>query len=275
MRPIPKALTQSLFLALGLALIAPAVAEARYLDPWTRQPLMVEPHERAQQRAQPRTRQQVQRQAQPRAQQRAHPVARSWALPWFQPRHRQQARLVTPPRAPQRAQPSAPQQVQPRVPRDWTIPPEFRRQEIAFAVDEEPGTIIIDTTAKFLYYVLPGERAVRYGIGVGREGFGWTGTTNVGRKAEWPTWTPPASMIKREPWLVKYAGGMPGGPNNPLGARAIYLHQDGRDTLYRIHGTNEPWTIGRAMSSGCFRMLNEDVIDLYERVRVGAKVIVR
>jgi lipoprotein-anchoring transpeptidase ErfK/SrfK len=266
MRPVPKLLARALFLALGLSLLVPAAAEARYLDPWTGQPLMSD--RQAQRQAQPR----AQRQAQPRTQQRrAHPVARSWALPWFQPRYQQQARLAAPPRA----QPPAPQRTQPQPPRDWTIPSEFRRQVVDFETSEEPGTIIIDTGSKFLSHVMEGGKAMRYGIGVGRDGFGWTGVTRVGRKAEWPTWTPPQSMINREPWLVKYASGMPGGPNNPLGARAIYLYEGGRDTLYRIHGTNEPWTIGRAMSSGCFRMVNEDVKHLYENVEAGAKVIVR
>ena len=117
--------------------------------------------------------------------------------------------------------------------------------------------------------------AVRYGVGVGREGFGWSGTVRVGAMAEWPTWTPPAEMIQRRPELVTYAEtGMAGGPDNPLGARAMYLFDGGRDTMYRIHGTNEPWSIGQNVSSGCIRMLNEDVSDLYSMVQVGAKVIV-
>lgn len=116
--------------------------------------------------------------------------------------------------------------------------------------------------------------AMRYGVGVGREGFAWAGRARIRRKAEWPKWTPPAEMIKRRPDLAKYRNGMPGGPDNPLGARALYLYQGSRDTLYRIHGTNEPWTIGQAMSSGCIRLLNDDVKDLYNRVGLGTRVVV-
>lgn len=154
------------------------------------------------------------------------------------------------------------------------VPADFRRQVVNFRTAEKPGTIIIDGNRHFLYLVLPGFQAIRYGIGVGREGFGWAGIVNVGRKVEWPTWTPPAEMIARDPKAAKYAGGMPGGPDNPLGARALYLFEGNRDTIYRIHGTTEPWSIGLDISSGCIRMNNEDVIDLYNRVEVGAKVIV-
>ena len=147
------------------------------------------------------------------------------------------------------------------------IPPRYMRQEVAFETDEPPGTIAIDTASHFLYLVLPGDRAVRYRIGWAREGFEWAGTERVTRKAEWPSWSPPAEMLLRQPELPAY---MPGGPNNPLGARALYLGS----TLYRIHGTSEPWTIGQNDSSGCIRLLNEDVIDLYERVKKGAKVVV-
>jgi lipoprotein-anchoring transpeptidase ErfK/SrfK len=151
--------------------------------------------------------------------------------------------------------------------RSRTIPAEYRRQLVSVETREVPGTIIIDANKRFLYLVQPNGEAIRYGIGVGREGFGWSGTERVTRKAEWPGWTPPAEMRARQPGLPTY---MPGGPDNPLGARALYLG----NTLYRIHGSNEPWTIGHAVSSGCFRMTNEDVTDLYDRVRVGAKVIV-
>ena len=153
-------------------------------------------------------------------------------------------------------------------------PEQFQRQIVKFRTAEKPGTIVIDADKHFLYYVLPDFQAIRYGIGVGREGFGWAGVVDVGRKTEWPTWTPPAEMIERDPRLAEYANGMPGGPDNPLGARAIYLYENGRDTIYRIHGTSEPWSIGLSVSSGCIRMVNEDVIDLYERVEKGAKVIV-
>jgi lipoprotein-anchoring transpeptidase ErfK/SrfK len=153
-------------------------------------------------------------------------------------------------------------------------PEQFQRQIVKFRTAEKPGTIVIDADRHFLYYVLPDFQAIRYGIGVGRDGFGWAGVVDVGRKTEWPTWTPPAEMIERDPRLAEYANGMPGGPENPLGARAIYLYEGGRDTIYRIHGTSEPWSIGLSVSSGCIRMVNEDVIDLYERVEIGAKVIV-
>jgi lipoprotein-anchoring transpeptidase ErfK/SrfK len=147
--------------------------------------------------------------------------------------------------------------------------------EITDPTGEEPGTIVVDTTEKFLYFVLPNKKAIRYGVATGDEAFGWTGTAVMQRKAEWPRWTPPAEMIARWPHLAPRAGGMEGGPDNPLGARALYLYQNGKDTLYRIHGTNEPETIGRSASSGCIRMRNIDAIDLYNRAAVGGKVIVR
>lgn len=153
-------------------------------------------------------------------------------------------------------------------------PEDFRRQVVRFRTAEKPGTIIIDGDRHFLYFVLPDFQAIRYGIGVGRDGFGWAGIVNVGRKQEWPTWTPPAEMVARDPDSAKWANGMPGGPDNPLGARAMYLYEGNRDSIYRIHGTNQPWSIGLNISSGCIRMNNDDVTDLYSRVEVGAKVIV-
>jgi len=148
---------------------------------------------------------------------------------------------------------------------------------VDYTTDEKPGTIIINTRRRYLYLVLGNGKAKRYGIGVGRAGFQWSGEAHVGRKQEWPDWHPPKEMIERE-WK-KYKRKLPekmkGGPDNPLGARAMYLFQGNRDTLYRIHGTNAPWSIGRAVSSGCIRLRNEDVIDLYKRVKVGAKVIVK
>ena len=147
------------------------------------------------------------------------------------------------------------------------MPERLKRAIVAFDTHEAPGTIVIDTGNTYLYYVLGQGRAVRYGVGVGREGFTWSGVQNITRKAEWPDWTPPSEMIARQPYLPRY---MAGGPGNPLGARAMYLGS----TLYRIHGTNQPWTIGGAVSSGCIRMRNEDVTDLYERVGVGTKVVV-
>jgi lipoprotein-anchoring transpeptidase ErfK/SrfK len=147
------------------------------------------------------------------------------------------------------------------------MPARLKRQVVNYATREAPGTIIIDTPNTYLYYVLGGGQAIRYGIGVGREGFTWSGVQTVTKKAEWPDWTPPAEMIARQPYLPRY---MAGGPGNPLGARAMYLG----GTIYRIHGTNAPHTIGTRVSSGCLRLTNEDVTDLYSRVHVGTKVIV-
>ena len=155
------------------------------------------------------------------------------------------------------------------------IKPELRRTEVEYSTTQAAGTIVVDTPARRLYFILGGGRAIRYGIGVGRAGLALRGNAYVGRKAEWPTWTPTANMIRRDPDKnLKYAGGLEGGLNNPLGARAIYLYRGGNDTMFRIHGTNQPNSIGLAVSSGCVRMLNHDVIDLYGRVGVGAKVFV-
>jgi lipoprotein-anchoring transpeptidase ErfK/SrfK len=145
--------------------------------------------------------------------------------------------------------------------------PQFQRQEVEYSGPQAPGTLVVDTPDKFLFLVEPHGKALRYGIGVGRPGFTWSGVKRISRKAEWPDWTPPAQMVLRRPDLPRH---MAGGPENPLGARALYLGS----SLYRIHGTNEPSTIGHNVSSGCIRMMNEDVIDLYNRVPVGAKVIV-
>jgi len=162
----------------------------------------------------------------------------------------------------------------PAMPLD-KIKPELRRTEVAYETSQKPGTVVIDTPARRLYYVLGDGKAVRYAISVGREGRELRGSAYVGRKAEWPSWTPTANMIRRDPEKNrKFAGGVPGGPNNPLGARAMYLYRGGGDTHFRIHGTNQPNSIGYAMSSGCIRMLNHDVIDLYSRVSVGTKVLV-
>lgn len=140
----------------------------------------------------------------------------------------------------------------------------------------KPGTIIVDTKRHYLYLQLRGGRARRYGIGVGKSGLAFKGNASIGRKAEWPSWTPTKNMIRREPAkYAKFAGGVPGGPNNPLGSRALYLYKNGRDTLYRIHGTTQPSSIGRSVSNGCIRMLNAHVEDLYERVSTGSEVVVR
>lgn len=156
----------------------------------------------------------------------------------------------------------------------WQVDPEFERYEVEYRTTETPGTIVVDTAARHLYFVMHGGKAIRYGVAVGDEAFGWNGVATIAHKAEWPRWTPPAEMIRRWPHLAPRAGGMAGGPDNPLGARALYLYQNGRDTLYRIHGTNEPESIGRRASSGCIRMRNIDAIDLYNRVTVGARVVV-
>ena len=152
------------------------------------------------------------------------------------------------------------------------IPPEFRRQDVAYGGREPVGSLVIDKAGRHLFHVTAPGRAVRYGVAVGREGAQWRGEAVVGRRARWPSWTPTANMRRRNPSLPVT---MAGGPQNPLGARALYLYQNGRDTLYRIHGTNEPWSIGKAASSGCIRMLNEDVFELFGSVPNGTRVFVR
>ena len=147
------------------------------------------------------------------------------------------------------------------------LPPNLRRQEVNFVTKEPPGTIVVDTPNYYLYYVLGNNRAIRYGVRVGRDGFTWTGMQKITRKAEWPDWHPPTEMIERQPYLPRF---MAGGPGNPLGARAMYLGS----TVYRIHGTNQPSTIGKSVSSGCIGMINEDVSDLFERAKVGTRVVV-
>ncbi|MGG2476689.1 L,D-transpeptidase [Rhizobium sp. BR5] len=154
------------------------------------------------------------------------------------------------------------------------VKPELRRQEVAYDTAHPAGTVVVDTPARRLYYVLGDGRAMRYGVGVGRQGLALKGDAYIGRKSEWPSWTPTANMMRRDPRNLKFAGGMPGGPNNPLGARALYLYRGGNDTMFRLHGTNQPQSIGHAMSSGCIRMLNHDIIDLYSRIPVGSKVVV-
>src|SRR3954462_8668757 len=150
----------------------------------------------------------------------------------------------------------------------YQLEPEWRKQVVYFRTTEAPGTIIVVTAERHLYLVQGSGRAIRYGIGVGRDGFQWQGLVNITRKAEWPDWTPPPEMIQRQPYLPRF---MAGGPGNPLGARAMYLGTP----VYRIHGTNRPDTIGTAVSSGCFRLVNADVADLYERVPVGTRVVIR
>jgi lipoprotein-anchoring transpeptidase ErfK/SrfK len=180
------------------------------------------------------------------------------------------SRSMAPPRPPSSIEASAaPYSAQPeaREPVRAAMDPKFLKQVVVYPGNEKPGTIVIDTPNRFLYLVQDNGMAVRYGIGVGRPGFTWAGEKAISAKKEWPDWTPPPEMLARQPDLPSW---MAGGPSNPLGARAMYLGS----SLYRIHGSNEPWTIGQAVSSGCIRMRNEDVIDLYERVKVGTKVVV-
>lgn len=151
----------------------------------------------------------------------------------------------------------------------------YDRKQVKYQTSEKPGTVIVDTNTKHLYFVVDQNNAIRYGVAVGKQGFAWSGTSTIKRKVEWPTWYPPKAMIKRKPSLKKWANGQPGGPKNPLGAAALYLFQGKKDTLYRIHGTNAPSSIGTAASSGCIRMRNEDIQHLYSKVNNGTKVIVR
>ncbi|MEP6828678.1 MAG: L,D-transpeptidase [Aestuariivirga sp.] len=155
---------------------------------------------------------------------------------------------------------------------EQNLPAQFRRQQVTIGVNNPANFIIVDPQNRQLYYMLGGDQALRYGVGVGREGFAWSGRAVIGLKRKWPRWLPPESMVERDANALKWANGMPGGPENPLGARALYLYANGVDTLYRIHGTNDPSSIGKAMSSGCIRMLNEDVVDLYERAPKGTPV---
>ncbi|WP_434058443.1 L,D-transpeptidase [Coralliovum pocilloporae] len=157
------------------------------------------------------------------------------------------------------------------------LKPQLRRRRIRYETDERPGSLVVDTSSFYLYLVERNGTAMRYGVGLGRQGFEWSGRANVAWKRPWPTWTPPDEMIARRPELEKYSirnGGMPPGLRNPLGARALYIFQNGVDTLYRLHGTNEPHSIGKAVSSGCVRLVNQDVIDLYNRVKPGARILV-
>lgn len=155
------------------------------------------------------------------------------------------------------------------------IRPGYRRQLTNYTTTERPGTIVVDTTHRYLYLVAEDGKAMRYGVGIGRDGFTWSGRGEIRLKREWPTWTPPSEMIVRQPELEPYRKGMAPGLDNPLGARALYIFQDGRDTLYRVHGTSDPATIGLAVSSGCVRLINQDVVDLYNRVAVGSAIVVQ
>jgi lipoprotein-anchoring transpeptidase ErfK/SrfK len=160
------------------------------------------------------------------------------------------------------------------------VDPAYRREAVRYSTREAPGTIVVDPPEHYLYLVQKGGRALRYGVGVGAAGFGWSGVATVHSKQEWPDWYPTAELLERQPKIkpamseLQSGVGMVAGPDNPLGARALYLWQGNKDTLYRIHGTNEPWTIGKNVSSGCVRMTNEDIIDFYDRIPIGTKVVV-
>lgn len=162
----------------------------------------------------------------------------------------------------------------PIIPASAGIPPQFRAQTVNLPGITLPGAILVDPAAHFLYLINGDGTARRYGVGVGREGFAWAGSAVIGMKRRWPRWVPPRDMVRRDRKARRWANGQPGGPGNPLGARALYLHQDGQDTLYRIHGTNEPQSIGKSVSSGCIRMLNEHIAELYDLVSIGTPVIV-
>lgn len=154
------------------------------------------------------------------------------------------------------------------------VDPRFWRQEVDDPTGEPAGTVVVDTGQRFCYHVLPDGRAMRYGVGIGREGFSWSGRAHVAYKRAWPRWTPPADMIAREPSLEAYRNGMEPGLDNPLGARALYIHQGNQDTLYRLHGSNEEFTIGQAVSSGCVRFMQHDIIHLHDNVRSGSPILV-
>ena len=161
-----------------------------------------------------------------------------------------------------------------RSPNLGLLDPRYWRQVVDDPTGERPGTVVVSTAERFLYLVRDDGKALRYGVGIGRDGFAWSGRALIAYKREWPTWTPPAEMIKRQPELEPYRHGMAPGLDNPLGARALYIFQDGRDTLYRLHGNQDERAIGQAVSSGCVRLLQQDVIDLYERVPSGTPIVV-
>lgn len=156
--------------------------------------------------------------------------------------------------------------------------PEWWRREVDYETGERPGTLVVETGEKYLYHVRPNGRAMRYGIGVGRQGFSWQGRATIAYRRVWPRWTPPDSMVARQPELEPYSianGGMDPSATNPMGARGLYIHQNGRDTIYRVHGTHQPWSIGRSISSGCIRLINQDIIHLHANVRDGSAIVVR
>lgn len=248
-------------LLLLAALISPAAAQGRYVEP---PPVTVSPDLSAPWLLQLRNTQRGPTRGSERAPTQVQRVAPSPARPAVQ-----QAAATQ-----QLRQHYQPPQIVGRRPKDYShlpLDPRFLPQEVEYHSKHPVGTIIVDTAQKYLYLITEPGKARRYGVGVGKEGFGWKGVEKITAKREWPDWRPPADMIERERKQGRILPvHMPGGPANPLGARALYLGS----TLYRIHGTNAPWTIGQAVSSGCIRMRNEDVIDLYERVKVGTTVVV-
>jgi lipoprotein-anchoring transpeptidase ErfK/SrfK len=157
---------------------------------------------------------------------------------------------------------------------NYRVPARYQRRRVPYDGTEAPGTIVVSTADKYLYHVEDGGTAMRYGVAVGEAGLSLKGRATVGRKAEWPSWTPTASMIQRKPRLQQYAGGVEGGLHNPLGAAALYLYRGNQDTLFRLHGTNEPWSIGHAVSNGCIRLTNDDIVHLYSRTPIGTQVLV-
>jgi lipoprotein-anchoring transpeptidase ErfK/SrfK len=276
-------------LVLFAALATPTVAQERYSEPapltvspaasnpWImqlREARQVPPPAQAQPRQAPPSARTQPRQVRPAARTEPRPAPSAAQT---------QPRVAAPESQPSIQSAAASQQIhqhyQPpqtvgRRPLDYShfpMEPRFLPQEVPYVTKHSAGTIVVDTKQKYLYLVLPGGMARRYGVGVGKEGYGWTGSHRITNKREWPDWRPPAEMIERERELgIELPVHMAGGPLNPLGARALYLGS----TLYRIHGTNAPWTIGQSVSSGCIRMRNEDVIDLYDRVQIGANVVV-
>ena len=182
---------------------------------------------------------------------------------------------ITPPKAKPKVVKKAKAKRKPKPTAPYKVDPQFEPQEVSYIGPLQPGNILVDSDEKFLYLIQGNDTARRYGVAIGMEGLGWRGAATVKAKVEWPSWTPTPSMIERAPdKYARYKDGMPGGPGNPLGARAIYLYQGKKDTHIRIHGTTQPWTIGKAASNGCFRMVNEHIVDLFDRVSIGTQVIV-
>ncbi len=249
-------------LALSAFAIVTAQAEPLYLQPGRYGPALMPPADLAEQPVAP-----VQQAREPAVRYAATQPEGAMGGGFLEFLFSGGGRNAPPPRPPSSIEIGATAYNAPVEPERAPMDPKFLRQVVAYSGPEQPGTIVIDTPQRFLYLVQGNGTAMRYGIGVGKPGFTWAGEKRISAKKEWPDWTPPPEMLERRPDLPHF---MAGGPENPLGARAMYLGS----SLYRIHGSNEPWTIGQAVSSGCIRMRNEDVVDLYERVKVGTKVLV-